>query len=85
MKALTVLRPEVLNARIEAESRRRRLSKSDVVRERLTETETSRGSQSTLLDAVADLIGSVDQLPQDLSARKKKYLRSTGYGGKRSG
>jgi hypothetical protein len=31
-----------------------------------------------LLDAVADLIGSVDQLPQDLSARKKKYLRSTG-------
>jgi Arc/MetJ-type ribon-helix-helix transcriptional regulator len=85
MKTLTVRLPEDLIAQIEAESRRRRLSKSDVVRERLTETKRSRGNQSTLLDAVADVIGSVDQLPPDLSARKKKYLRSTGYGDKRSG
>jgi hypothetical protein len=35
-----------------------------------------------LLDAVADVIGSVDRLPADLSARKKKYLKSTGYGRK---
>jgi hypothetical protein len=42
-------------------------------------------ARSTLLDAVADVIGSVDRLPHDLSARKKKYLRSTGYGDKRSG
>jgi prevent-host-death family protein len=35
--------------------------------------------------AAADLIGSVDKLPPDQSARKKKYLRSTGYGRKRSG
>jgi hypothetical protein len=38
-----------------------------------------------LLDAVADVIGSIDRLPPDLSARKKKYLRSTGYSDKRSG
>ena len=85
MKTLTVRLPEALIAQIEAESRRRRLSKSDVVRERLTETKRSRGNRSALLDAVADVIGSVDKLPHDLSARKKKYLRSTGYGKKRSG
>jgi len=82
MKTLTVRLPESLIAQIEAESRRRRLSKSDVVRERLTE-KTTRGQGSKLLDAVADVIGSIDRLPPDLSARKKKYLRSTGYGRKR--
>lgn len=85
MKTLTVRLPEDLIAQIEAELRRRRLSKSDVVRERLTEKDKSYGNRSTLLDAVADVIGSVDKLPHDLSARKKKYLRSTGYGDKRSG
>jgi Arc/MetJ-type ribon-helix-helix transcriptional regulator len=83
MKTLTVRLPETLFAQIEAESRRRRLSKSDVVRERLAEKKTSGEQQSTLLDAVADVIGSIDRLPPDLSARKKKYLRSTGYGRKR--
>jgi Arc/MetJ-type ribon-helix-helix transcriptional regulator len=85
MKTLTVRLPEDLIAQIEAESRRRRLSKSDVVRERLAEKDKSYGNRSTLLDAVADVTGSVDRLPHDLSARKKKYLRSTGYGDKRSG
>ena len=84
MKTLTVRLPEDLIAQIEAESRRRRLSKSDVVRERLTEPKRSRGNRSTLLDAVADVIGSVDELPPDVSARKKKYLRSTGYENARS-
>jgi Arc/MetJ-type ribon-helix-helix transcriptional regulator len=83
MKTLTVRLPESLIAQIEAESRRRRLSKSDVVRERLTEKKISRGQRSTLLDAAADVIGSIDRLPPDLSARKKKYLGSTGYGRKR--
>jgi hypothetical protein len=31
-----------------------------------------------LLDAVAEVVGSIDQLPPNLSARKKKYPRSTG-------
>jgi hypothetical protein len=35
------------------------------------------------LEAIADVIGSVDGLPADLSAQKKRYLRSTGYGRKR--
>jgi Arc/MetJ-type ribon-helix-helix transcriptional regulator len=84
MKTLTVRLPEAVVAQIEAESRRRKLSKSDVVRERLTRAETARGRQPALLDAIADVVGSLDRLPRDLSARKKEYLKSTGYGGKRA-
>jgi Arc/MetJ-type ribon-helix-helix transcriptional regulator len=76
MKRLTVRLPEALVAQIEAESRRRKLSKSDVVRERLTRAEGSRRWRPASLDAIADVIGSVDSLPRDLSARTKKYLRS---------
>ena len=84
MKTLTVRLPEALAAQIAAESRRRKLSKSDVVRERLTRAEGPRRRQPALLDAIADLVGSVDLLPRDLSAQTKKYLKSTGYGDKRT-
>ena len=70
-------------AQIEAESRRRKLSKSDVVRERLTAAGKSRQRQPAALDAIADVVGSVDWLPRDLSARTKKHLKSTGYGRQR--
>ena len=82
MKILTVRLPDGLVAQIEAESRRRKLSKSDVVRERLSRSPNPRGRQPALLDAVADVIGSVKGLPRGLSARKKAHLKSTGYGGK---
>jgi Arc/MetJ-type ribon-helix-helix transcriptional regulator len=80
MKTLTVRLPEDLVAQIEAESRRRKLSKSDVVRERLTAAGKSTEREPAALDAIADLVGSVGGLPRDLSARTKKYLKSTGYG-----
>jgi Arc/MetJ-type ribon-helix-helix transcriptional regulator len=83
MKTLLVRLPEALVAQIEVESRRRKLSKSDVVRERLTGAERSRRRQPALLDAITDIIGSVDRLPRDLSTRTKKYLNSTGYEDKR--
>ena len=84
MKTLTVRLPEPLVAEIEVESRGRRCSKSDIVRERLQRAAHPATSQPTLLDAIADLIGSVDGLPADLSARKKRYLKTTGYGQKRT-
>lgn len=84
MKTLTVRLPETVVAEIEAESRRRKLSKSDVVRERLTRAMTSSRHPPALLEAIADVIGSVDRLPHDLSARTKRYLKSTGYGDKRA-
>ena len=81
MKTLTVRLPEPLVADIEAESRGRKISKSDVVRERLERPPRRRRTAS--LHAIADLIGSVDGLPADLTTRKKKYLHATGYGQKR--
>ena len=83
MKALTVRLPEPLVADIEAESRGRKISKSDVVRERLG-LASRRRKRAAPLQAIADLIGSVDGLPSDLASRKKAHLRATGYGQKRS-
>jgi Arc/MetJ-type ribon-helix-helix transcriptional regulator len=83
MKTLTVRLPEELAAQIEAESRERRVSKSDVIRERLKLARSRRRTIS--FDSVSNLIGSVDGLPADLSTRKKKYLKATRYGQKRSG
>jgi Arc/MetJ-type ribon-helix-helix transcriptional regulator len=83
MKTVTVRLPETLVADIEAESRRRKLSKSDVVRERLQRAGKPVAEGSALLGAIADLIGSVQGLPTDLSARKKWYLKATAYGEKR--
>lgn len=82
MKTLTVRLPEPLMADIEAESRGRKISKSDVVRERL-ELAPRKRRRTASLTAIADLIGSVDDLPNDLAARKKQYLQETGYGQKR--
>ncbi|HTZ74189.1 MAG TPA: ribbon-helix-helix protein, CopG family [Candidatus Aquilonibacter sp.] len=79
MKTLTVRLPEPLVADIEAESRGRKISKSDVVRERLQRAPRKR-RRAASLDAIADLIGSVTGLPADLSARKKEYLRTSVYG-----
>lgn len=84
MKTMTVRLPEQLVADIETESRSRKCSKSDVVRERLLRAARPKSRRSTSLDAIADLIGSVDALPADLSAQKKHYLKATGYGQKRS-
>jgi Arc/MetJ-type ribon-helix-helix transcriptional regulator len=81
MKTLTVRLPEALVAEIEAESRKRGRSKSDVVRERLTAGSGPRSRQ--LPDAIADLVGSVHGLPADLSENLDEYLKKTGYGRKR--
>ena len=83
MKTITVRLPEPLAADIEAESRGRKISKSHVVRERLQLTPRQRRRRMVSLDAIADLIGSVDGLPTDLSTGKRAYLRATGYGQKR--
>ena len=84
MKTLTVRLPEPLASDIEAESRDRGMSKSDVVRERLLIASKAARRPSAALDAIADLVGAVDDLPADLSARAKHYLRETGYGRKRT-
>jgi len=84
MKTITVRLPESLALEIEVESRLRKVSKSDVVRDRLLESGRRARRPSAALEGIADLIGSVDGLPGDLSARKKAYLKEMRYGQKRA-
>jgi hypothetical protein len=61
---------------------RRKLSKSDLAREPLAGADKPRRPRVSSPAAISDVIGSVDRLPSDLTARTKKYLKSTGYGSK---
>ena len=84
MKTFVVRLPEDLAADIEAESRIRKVSKSDVMRQWMQDGRVHRGPARGIED-IAHLFGSVvDDLPADLSARKKHYLRTFGYGRDRS-
>jgi hypothetical protein len=74
MKTLTIRLPDSLVTEIEGESRARRVSKSDVVRERLYQPPRPAGKRGTMRELLGDLIGSVEGLPSDLARNKKKYL-----------
>jgi Arc/MetJ-type ribon-helix-helix transcriptional regulator len=80
-RTITVRLPVALADEIEMESRKRGVSKSDVVRERLERGQEARELPPELAD-IADVIGAADGLPSDVSARKKDYLRLWGYGRK---
>jgi Arc/MetJ-type ribon-helix-helix transcriptional regulator len=80
MKTVTVRLPEALLGEIEAEGRERKVSRSDVIRERLERAKDPSRRRAGHLDAIADIIGSVHGLPADLSSRVDYYLRKTGYG-----
>jgi hypothetical protein len=82
MKSITVRLPNSLLEDLEAEARKRKVSKTDIVRERLSRNMGSAKAPSSL-EAIADLIGSIDDLPADLSRNKKAYLKA-GYGRKRT-
>jgi hypothetical protein len=75
MKTLTIRLPEVLARRIEQEALDRRVSKSDLVRERLDQPPgiASASTGGGTRELIGDLIGSVrnDGLPADLSCNKK--------------
>jgi metal-responsive CopG/Arc/MetJ family transcriptional regulator len=76
--------PADLVDRIDAESRDRQISRSDVVRERLESYGSARAPRPEKLAMISDLIGAVDHLPADASAKRKAYLKATGYGRTRS-
>lgn len=74
VKTLTIRLPDSLVAEIEHESRSRRISKSDVVRERLRQPAHPARASGSMLALAGDLLGSVHGLPPDLSSNKKKCL-----------
>ena len=76
VKTLTVRLPDSLVTEIEHESRARRISKADVVRERLRHPQRAANAGGSMRLLIGDLIGSVrnDGLPTDIASNKKKYL-----------
>lgn len=79
-QSLTVRLTDELAARLDAEARARGISRSLLVRERL---EGPGHGAPTSFDEIADLVGSIDGLPADVSAKRKDYLKRSGYGRKR--
>ena len=79
MRTMTFRLPDALVAEIESAARARKLSRSAVVRERLAAYYAAYP-----VSAIAHLAGSVDGLPLDSSTNVKDYLKTTGYGRRRS-
>jgi hypothetical protein len=78
MKTLVLRIPDDLAKDLEAEAQRTHLTKSEVARRRLMAAGLQ--TEPSGMDLIADLIGTIEGGPADLSARKKDYLKSTGYG-----
>ena len=79
MTTITCKIPEKLNAELEAIARRRRTSKSVILREALeSKTKAStRSSKPTAHDLVKHLCGTLRGLPKDLSTNPK-YMEGFG-------
>ena len=79
--SLTVRLTDELAARLDAEAQARGVSRSDIVRERLESRDVY--AAATGYREIADLVGSIDGLPPDVSTKRKDYLKRSGYGRKR--
>ncbi len=80
METIVVRIPDDLARDLERQAKELNLTKSEVARRRLVaggkvDTEAKEGFQM-----IADLVGSAEGLPPDLSSKKKDYLNKTGYG-----
>lgn len=85
MKSRSYRLPDKLVADIEAEARRRKVSATDVVRERLSGTASSTATAETWKDSLAKFAGAVDELPHAGDSRNiKAALKASGYGRNRS-
>ncbi|MCF6312861.1 MAG: ribbon-helix-helix domain-containing protein [Verrucomicrobiales bacterium] len=78
MKTLTVEVPDPLLAEIEAAAQERRVSKSEIVRERLEQGQ--KPTAVTLWERMHDLVIDEKDLPKDLSTNQE-HLKNYGSGG----
>ena len=83
MKTVTFRLPAGLIKDLEREAKARRVSKSDVVRDRLHAGTSPAQLRHVQFDGIADLIGAVHDLAPDVSGYRKRRLKATGYGRKR--
>lgn len=80
MKTLVLRIPDDLAKELEAEAKKTRLTKSEVARRRLIAAGLQSQDPASGIGLIADLIGSIEDGPADMSSRKKDYLKLTGYG-----
>jgi hypothetical protein len=80
MQTLVLRIPDDLAADIEAEARQLNSTKSEVARARLAAGRKAADPSGTGFDLIRDLVGTDTGGPGDLSARKKHYLKATGFG-----
>ena len=80
MKTLVLRIPDDLARELEAEAKKSHLTKSEIARRRLIAAGSMNQEAGSGFDLIADLVGSVEGGPADMSARKKEYLKSEGYG-----
>lgn len=74
LRAISIKLHDRVLADIESEARSRRVSRSEVVRERLDRSKSAKGS---VWDKMQDLVIEEDRAPTDLSSNK---ARMRGYG-----
>jgi Arc/MetJ-type ribon-helix-helix transcriptional regulator len=85
MKTRSYRLPDELVDDIEAEARRRKVSATDVVRERLSGVGKSANSSEPWTESLSKLVGAVDSLPHGGDSRNiKAALKASGYGRNRS-
>ena len=80
MQTLVLRIPDDLARELAAEAKKSRLTKSEVARRRLIAAGPQSHGTTSGFDLIADLIGSVEGGPADMSSRKKEYLKTKGYG-----
>jgi len=80
MQTLVLRIPDDLARELDAEAKTSHLTKSEVARRRLIAAGSQCHDATSGFELIADLIGSVEGGPADMSARKKEYLKTTGYG-----
>jgi len=80
MQTLILRIPDDLARELEAEAKRTHLTKSEIARKRLIAAGDQSPGIATGFGIIADLVGSVEGGPGDMSTRKKHYLTTKHYG-----
>lgn len=80
MQTLILRIPDDLARELDAEAKRTHLTKSEIARRRLIAAGLQVHQSTSGFDLIADLIGTVEGGPADMSARKKDYLKTRNYG-----
>jgi Ribbon-helix-helix protein, copG family len=80
MQTLVIRIPDDLAKELDAEAKKTHSTKSEVARRRLITAGSQSHASASGYDLIADLVGTVEDGPTDMSVRKKDYLKTTNYG-----